>query len=111
MMTLFYLGEYKSIHPGQSYKGSFTGKSVLNGGSLGRKDATGKGVDFRYMLHDFAKDQEKWLSERDNKFAETLLDHINQTLSIAVQGSAMLVRRQHLVTYIRSGRIVLFKQL
>ncbi|SFB35044.1 glutamate dehydrogenase (NAD(P)+) [Lentibacillus halodurans] len=82
------MGEYKSIHPGRPYRGSFTGKSVLNGGSLGRREATGKGVyySFRYMLHDFAKDQEKWLSQRDNKFAKTVLDHVDQTVSIAVQG-------------------------
>ncbi|TFJ94460.1 Glu/Leu/Phe/Val family dehydrogenase [Lentibacillus salicampi] len=82
------MGEYKSIRPGLPYRGSFTGKSVLNGGSLGRKEATGKGVYYslRYMLYDFAKEQEKWLSERDNPFAETALEHIDQTLSIAIQG-------------------------
>jgi glutamate dehydrogenase (NAD(P)+) len=29
------MGEYKSIHPGRPYRGSFTGKSQVNGGSLG----------------------------------------------------------------------------
>ncbi len=82
------MGEYKSIQPGKPYRGSFTGKSVMNGGSLGRSAATGKGVYFslRYMLHDFVKEQEKWLAERDNKFAQTALDHADKKLSIAVQG-------------------------
>ncbi|SDQ66092.1 Glu/Leu/Phe/Val family dehydrogenase [Virgibacillus salinus] len=82
------MGEYKSIRPGSSYRGSFTGKSVINGGSLGRREATGKGVyfTFRYMLHNFVKDQKKWLSERKNIFAGTALDHMDKTLSLAFQG-------------------------
>src|SRR5690625_4283513 len=46
------MGEYKSIHPGREYLNSFTGKSVENGGSLGRREATGKGVyfTFRHVL-------------------------------------------------------------
>lgn len=82
------MGEYKNIHPGLPYRGSFTGKSVINGGSLGRRKATGKGVylSFRYMLNDFVKKQEKWLSERDNRFARTALEHVDKPLSIAVQG-------------------------
>ncbi|MBW7460042.1 Glu/Leu/Phe/Val dehydrogenase, partial [Paenibacillus sepulcri] len=53
------MAEYKSINPGKPYRGSFTGKSVINGGSLGRREATGKGVyfTFRYLLHDFLQGQ------------------------------------------------------
>lgn len=82
------LAEYKSTHPGQPYLGSFTGKSIINGGSLGRKEATGKGVyfTFRYMLHDFLKDQGELLSNSTNPFAQTALAHMNRPLSIAVQG-------------------------
>lgn len=82
------LAEYKSTHPGQPYLGSFTGKSIINGGSLGRKEATGKGVyfTFRYMLHDFLKDQGELLSNSTNPFAQTALAHTNRPLSIAVQG-------------------------
>ncbi|WP_174613060.1 Glu/Leu/Phe/Val family dehydrogenase [Virgibacillus ihumii] len=82
------MGEYKSIRPGLPYRGSFTGKSVLNGGSLGRREATGKGVyfTFRYMLHNFVNEQEKWLAERDNIFAKTALKHKDKTLTMAVQG-------------------------
>jgi glutamate dehydrogenase (NAD(P)+) len=82
------MGEYKSIHPGQHYRGSFTGKSVINGGSLGRKDATGKGVyfSFRYLLHDFIEDHYKWMVEKQNSFAKTLLGYYGRPLKIAVQG-------------------------
>lgn len=82
------MGEFKSIRPGSPYRGSFTGKSVLNGGSLGRREATGKGVyfTFRYMMHNFAQDQEKWLSERDNVFAKTALNHMGKSLIMAIQG-------------------------
>lgn len=84
------MAEYKSIRPGQPYKGSFTGKSVVNGGSLGRREATGKGVyfTFRYMLHDFLKDQRKFLSgaSNDNPFAKTALKYEGRPLKLAVQG-------------------------
>lgn len=82
------MGEYKSIRPGSRYRGSFTGKSVINGGSLGRREATGKGVyfTFRYMLHDFVQSQRDWLEERENIFAKTALDHRDKDLSMAVQG-------------------------
>ncbi len=82
------MAEYKSIRPGEPYRGSFTGKSVINGGSLGRRDATGKGVyfTFRYMLHDFLKEQQAFLSNTKNKFAQTLLSYSNKPLTIAVQG-------------------------
>ncbi|MFD1039063.1 Glu/Leu/Phe/Val dehydrogenase [Virgibacillus byunsanensis] len=83
------MGEYKSIHPGQSYRGSFTGKSVENGGSLGRREATGKGVyfSFRYLLHDFVNDRKTWLSERNSIFAKTAIKcSEKKTLSMAVQG-------------------------
>ncbi|MFC4556899.1 Glu/Leu/Phe/Val dehydrogenase [Virgibacillus kekensis] len=82
------MGEYKSIRPGVPYRGSFTGKSVENGGSLGRREATGKGVyfTFRYMLHNFLNDQGKWLSNLDNIFAKTALAHKDKTITMAIQG-------------------------
>lgn len=42
------VGEYKRIHPGKDYLGSFTGKSIDNGGAKGRREATGRGVYFSY---------------------------------------------------------------
>jgi glutamate dehydrogenase (NAD(P)+) len=82
------MAEYKSIRPGSSYRGSFTGKSIINGGSLGRREATGKGVfyTYRYMLHDFIKDNHQWLSSTQNGFAQTALSHADRPLKAAVQG-------------------------
>ncbi|MBU9720012.1 MULTISPECIES: Glu/Leu/Phe/Val family dehydrogenase [Bacillaceae] len=82
------MAEYKSIKPGEAYLGSFTGKSVDNGGSLGRREATGKGVYFvfRYMFHDFLKSHFSWLKECNSIFAKTALDNHNQSYRIAVQG-------------------------
>ncbi|UOQ92431.1 Glu/Leu/Phe/Val dehydrogenase [Halobacillus shinanisalinarum] len=82
------MAEYKDTHPGEPYRGSFTGKSIINGGSLGRREATGKGVyfTFRYMMHDFLHDNEQWLKNTDNIFAKTALVHTDRKLTIAVQG-------------------------
>jgi Glutamate dehydrogenase/leucine dehydrogenase len=82
------MAEYKSIHPGSPYLGSFTGKSIISGGSLGRREATGKGVYFtlRYLLHDFANANKGWLEGSSNAFARTAVEHAGRPLSIAVQG-------------------------
>ncbi|GGD00211.1 glutamate dehydrogenase [Thalassobacillus devorans] len=82
------MAEYKTIHPGQTYRGSFTGKSVINGGSLGRREATGKGVyfTFRYMMHNFIKNNETWMEDSDNRFARTAMEHYGRPLTIAIQG-------------------------
>jgi len=82
------MAEYKSINPGLPYRGSFTGKSIINGGSLGRKEATGKGVyfTFRYLLHDFLKEQRDSLKNTTNKFAKTTLGYEGRELTVAVQG-------------------------
>lgn len=82
------MSEYKSIHPGKPYLGSFTGKSVANGGSLGRREATGKGVYFtlRYLLHDFAEAQRQWLADGSNAYASSVLSHGGRALKLAVQG-------------------------
>ena len=82
------MAEYKKIHHGTPYLGSFTGKSVANGGSLGRREATGKGVyfSFRYMIHDFLQDHEELLSSTDNIFAKTTLATARRPLKVAVQG-------------------------
>ncbi|TWT02371.1 Glu/Leu/Phe/Val dehydrogenase [Planomicrobium sp. CPCC 101079] len=80
--------EYKKITNGSAYLGSFTGKSIENGGSLGRREATGKGVyfTFRYLLHDFIKENETQLKSSDNIFAATALAHFDRPLTMAVQG-------------------------
>src|SRR5690625_1100872 len=82
------MGEYKSIHPGREYVGSFTGKSVENGGSLGREEATGKGVyyTFRYLFHDFLHEHDVWISERENRFAKMAIEHKDKAMTLAFQG-------------------------
>ncbi|MDQ6423021.1 Glu/Leu/Phe/Val dehydrogenase [Paenibacillus sp. LHD-117] len=82
------MAEYKNINPGSPYLGSFTGKSIVSGGSLGRREATGKGVyfTFRYMLHDFLKEHSGSLSGSDNPFAKTALSYAGKPMSVAVQG-------------------------
>ncbi|MBH0231272.1 Glu/Leu/Phe/Val family dehydrogenase [Halobacillus yeomjeoni] len=82
------MGEYKNTHPGRIYRNSFTGKSIVNGGSLGRREATGKGVyfTFRYMMHNYLNENEKALKETDNIFAKTALEHADRKLTMAVQG-------------------------
>ncbi len=47
------VGEYKTINPGKSYVGSFTGKSVANGGIRGRRESTGRGVflSFSWLIN------------------------------------------------------------
>lgn len=82
------MAEYKEIHDGTPYLGSFTGKSVVNGGSLGRREATGKGVyfTFRYLLHDYVKANKRMLAQSDNLFAKTTLELYDRPLKMAVQG-------------------------
>ena len=82
------MAEYKSINPGKPYLGSFTGKSIVSGGSLGRREATGKGVyfTFRYMLHDFVQAHRQWLESSASPFARTALACAGRPIRIAVQG-------------------------
>ncbi|MDS8741877.1 hypothetical protein RLK11_05715, partial [Streptococcus pneumoniae] len=82
------MAEYKKIHHGKPYLGSFTGKSVVNGGSLGRREATGKGVyfTFRYMIHDYVLAHKEQLENSINPFSKTALEHAERPLKMAVQG-------------------------
>ncbi|NWL86215.1 MULTISPECIES: Glu/Leu/Phe/Val family dehydrogenase [unclassified Paenibacillus] len=82
------MSEYKSIHYGKPYLGSFTGKSVLNGGSLGRKEATGKGVYYtlRYLLHDYLQENHQQLAQSRTQQAAVALSCRNRPITLAVQG-------------------------
>lgn len=83
------MSEYKSINPGKPYLGSFTGKSVMNGGSLGRREATGKGVYFayRYLFHDIVQQHLPDMQSVTNQvFAATAATIPNRALRVAVQG-------------------------
>lgn len=87
------VGEYKTIHPGEPYLGSFTGKSVENGGAKGRREATGKGVflSYSWMLNEW---MQQYASEKDinrikqwgtlNVFKEQYKK--GEEIAIAIQG-------------------------
>lgn len=51
------VGEYKVLNPDESYLGSFTGKSIENGGARGRREATGKGTyhSYSWLVYDWAR--------------------------------------------------------
>src|SRR5690606_31466909 len=82
------MSEYKSIHPGKPYLGSFTGKSVMSGGSLGRREATGKGVYYtlRYLLADYMTAHQKRLASTSCRFAASALQLVDRPLTFAIQG-------------------------
>jgi len=82
------MAEYKSMNPGKPYRGSFTGKSVVNGGSLGRREATGRGVyfTFRYMMHNYLREHRDELAALNHPFARTMLSLSDRPLTIALQG-------------------------
>src|SRR5699024_644258 len=72
----------------EEYVGRFTGKSVENGGSLGREEATGKGgyYTFRYLFHDFLNEHDVWISEREHRFAKMAIADQDKAMSLAFQG-------------------------
>ena len=89
------VGEYKTINPGQPYLGSFTGKSVENGGALGRREATGVGtfLSYSWLMHEwfrnFSLQNEKDLARpKQWKTLESLHDKTkdNGEIKVAVQG-------------------------
>ncbi|TMW70709.1 Glu/Leu/Phe/Val family dehydrogenase [Alteribacter natronophilus] len=87
------VGEYKTIHPGESYLGSFTGKSVENGGAKGRRESTGIGtyLSYQWMINDWFTDiAEQDEVERTGQWEtlEALHDkhRENGYLEVAVQG-------------------------
>src|SRR5690606_26759851 len=83
------MAEYKSINPGKPYLGSFTGKSVGNGGSLGRREATGKGVYFtlRYLIHNYLNKNIDAFNPTEHPYAKTLHNYKDTTpLKLAIQG-------------------------
>src|SRR5690606_21399253 len=82
------MSEYKTLHYGEPYLGSFTGKSVLNGGSLGRQEATGKGVYFtlRYLLYDYLGSHREQLEQSACPYAVSAVTYWNRSITVAVQG-------------------------
>ncbi|SDH43075.1 glutamate dehydrogenase (NAD(P)+) [Alteribacillus persepolensis] len=89
------VGEYKTIHPGESYTGSFTGKSMDNNGAAGRRESTGIGtfLSYFYLVSEwFTQEQETThKNERRQKQRQTLEKlhdkHQEDTaIDVAVQG-------------------------
>lgn len=82
--------EYKNIHPGRPYLGSFTGKSITSGGSLGRREATGKGVYFcfKYLLGHYFRSHLSQIETYNNAYTVQLkqLLYTSTPLTVAIQG-------------------------
>ena len=78
--------EYKSIHPGQNYLSSFTGKSVVFGGSLGRREATGKGVFYSFLYALGLFKQNDFNQGTQQGYHMTFSPALERPISIAVQG-------------------------
>ncbi|QDI92747.1 Glu/Leu/Phe/Val dehydrogenase [Salicibibacter halophilus] len=83
------VGEYKTITPGQSYVNSFTGKSAVNGGVEGRREATGIGtfLSYYYLMNEWLKNAEttKVTRPKSWKNLKTLAES-DQSTKVAVQG-------------------------
>ncbi|MFD1413406.1 Rossmann-fold NAD(P)-binding domain-containing protein [Oceanobacillus jeddahense] len=87
------VGEYKTIHPGKSYAGSFTGKSVANGGVKGRRESTGRGVflSYSWLINYWSEQYDKNDSFHRNKQWQRLQtlhqkDREGKSIRIAIQG-------------------------
>ncbi|PYZ96795.1 glutamate dehydrogenase [Alteribacter lacisalsi] len=87
------VGEYKTIHPGESYLGSFTGKSVENGGAKGRRESTGIGtyLSYQWMINDWFNeiaDREEVERKEQWETLEALHEKHKEDghLNVAVQG-------------------------
>lgn len=89
------VGEYKTINPGKDYLGSFTGKSIENGGARGRREATGKGTYYTYswLLNHWARNQgeRRFPGETQQKQFEALKrllekNERDEPITVAVQG-------------------------
>jgi glutamate dehydrogenase (NAD(P)+) len=126
------VGEYKTIHPGENYLGSFTGKSIENGGAKGRREATGKGTYHSYcwLVHKWAKG----IAENEDKIQNAtqqkqfgLLKSLyqksddNQPITMAVQGfgnvgsvaaleAASCSKLKHHVVSISDHRVSLYNE-
>ncbi|WP_100406346.1 Glu/Leu/Phe/Val family dehydrogenase [Bacillus solitudinis] len=86
------VGEYKTIHPGQVYLGSFTGKSVENGGAKGRRESTGKGtfLSYSWLLQEWAQNNSE--DEIVNRGAQW--ETVNRLLEQEKQGTPIRVAVQ-----------------
>lgn len=90
------VGEYKVLNPDENYLGSFTGKSVENGGARGRREATGRGTyhSYAWLVYDWAKhfDMDKVADHHIHRQQFQVLKDLNLrneqggAIRVAVQG-------------------------
>ncbi|WP_246516553.1 Glu/Leu/Phe/Val family dehydrogenase [Salicibibacter cibarius] len=114
------VGEYKTITPGESYVNSFTGKSAVNGGVAGRREATGIGtfLSYYYLRDQWFKQAKTMKVTRPKswKNLETLI-HSDQPTRVAVQGfgnvgsiaanEALKCEDEHIVTAVSDEDVTL----
>jgi glutamate dehydrogenase (NAD(P)+) len=126
------VGEYKTIHPGENYLGSFTGKSIENGGAKGRREATGKGTYHSYcwLIHDWVRGNtenidmiEKATQQQQFELLKSLYQKSDekQPITMAVQGfgnvgsvaaleAAFCSKLKHNVVSISDHRVSLYNE-
>ncbi|TSB45644.1 Glu/Leu/Phe/Val family dehydrogenase [Alkalicoccobacillus porphyridii] len=84
------VGEYKTIKQGEAYLGSFTGKSVENGGAKGRREATGKGIflSYSWLIDQWLRLQKNDQQINRQKQWQTLINltQKKESISVSVQG-------------------------
>lgn len=117
------VGEYKTITPGESYVNSFTGKSAVNGGVEGRREATGIGtfLSYYYLMNKWFKNAEttKVTRPKSWKNLKTLAES-DQPTKVAVQGfgnvgsiaanEAIKCEDQHIVVAVSDEDVTLHNQ-
>lgn len=124
------VGEYKTINPGENYLGSFTGKSVENGGARGRRESTGKGTYRSYLwlldtwvrqtnrnsvaegLHRDQYDRMKRLIEKhdEGKAITLAVQGFGNVGAVAAEMAATCDRLNHRVTAVSDQYVTLYHE-
>ncbi|WP_059106163.1 Glu/Leu/Phe/Val family dehydrogenase [Shouchella shacheensis] len=120
------VGEYKTIHPGHPYLGSFTGKSVHNSGAKGRREATGIGtfLSYYHLVHEWFPSQAE--NENRPEQAKTLSNLFRKGVNtampvrVAIQGfgnvgsvaalEAYLCDKTHIVQSVSDQDVTLYAE-
>ncbi|PSL43640.1 glutamate dehydrogenase (NAD(P)+) [Salsuginibacillus halophilus] len=88
------VGAFKSIHSGQPYLGSFTGKSIENGGAYGRRESTGVGtfLSYWYLVNEWFPQDKRQEKSGSRSEQCRVLNHLydkqanDEPIQVAVQG-------------------------
>lgn len=90
------VGEYKTIHPGENYLGSFTGKSIENGGACGRREATGKGTfhSYSWLLTQWLRKKVEEGTSFKNPLKQKQFEGLKKLLEKSDQGESITVAVQ-----------------